>query len=34
MGPAIAQLAEEGDADEIEEKIQAMVKRDYNPEQL
>jgi len=34
MGPAIAQLAGEGDADEIEEEIQAMVQRDYNPEQL
>ncbi|WP_414837902.1 DNA topoisomerase VI subunit B [Candidatus Nanosalina sp. VS9-1] len=34
MGPAIAQLAGEGDAEEIEDEIQAMVQRDYNPEQL
>jgi len=34
MGPAIAQLAGEGDSDEIEERIQAMVQADYNPEQL
>ena len=34
MGPAIAQLAGEGDADDIEDKIQEMVENDYNPEQL
>lgn len=34
MGPAIAQLAGQGDPEEIEQKIQAMVKADYNPEQL
>ena len=34
MGPAIAQLAGEGNADEIEDKIQEMVENDYNPEQL
>ncbi len=34
MGPAIASLAEEGDPEEIEQKIQAMVEADYNPEQL
>jgi DNA topoisomerase-6 subunit B len=34
MGPAIAQLAGEGDPKEIEDQIQAMVQRDYNPEQL
>ena len=34
MGPAIAQLAGEGDADEIQKEIEAMVERDYNPEQL
>ncbi len=34
MGPAIAQLAGEGDEEEIEEKIQRMVEADYNPEQL
>ena len=34
MGPAIAQLAGEGDADKIQEEIEAMVERDYNPEQL
>ncbi|MFB6190011.1 MAG: DNA topoisomerase VI subunit B [Candidatus Nanohaloarchaea archaeon] len=34
MGPAIAQLAEEGDPEEIEDKIQELVERDYNPEQL
>ena len=34
MGPAIAQLAGEGDPEEIEDEIQAMVQRDYNPEQL
>ncbi len=34
MGPAIAQLAEEGDPEEIENQIQQMVERDYNPEQL
>ncbi|MFB6192746.1 MAG: DNA topoisomerase VI subunit B [Candidatus Nanohaloarchaea archaeon] len=34
MGPAIAELAGEGDPEEIEEEIQAMVQRDYNPEQL
>ncbi|MFB6292507.1 MAG: DNA topoisomerase VI subunit B [Candidatus Nanohaloarchaea archaeon] len=34
MGPAIAELAEEGDPEEIEAKIQELVERDYNPEQL
>jgi len=34
MGPAIAQLAEAGDEEEIENKIQEMVETDYNPEQL
>ena len=34
MGPALAQLAGEGDADEIQKEIEAMVERDYNPEQL
>jgi hypothetical protein len=34
MGPAIAQLAGEGDPEEIEDKIQQMVQNDYNPEQL
>jgi DNA topoisomerase-6 subunit B len=34
MGPAITQLAGEGDPDEIENKIQKMVQNDYNPEQL
>lgn len=34
MGPAIAELAEEGDPEEIEQKIQEMVEADYNPEQL
>ncbi|EHK00626.1 hypothetical protein HRED_07052 [Candidatus Haloredivivus sp. G17] len=34
MGPAIAQLAGDGDEDEIEDRIQAMVEADYNPEQL
>jgi DNA topoisomerase-6 subunit B len=34
MGPAIANLADAGDADEIESKIQKMVEADYNPEQL
>ena len=34
MGPAITQLAGEGNPEEIEEEIQAMVQRDYNPEQL
>jgi hypothetical protein len=34
MGPAIAQLADEGDSDKIEDQIQAMVQADYNPEQL
>ncbi len=34
MGPAIAQLAGEGDSDKIQEQIEAMVERDYNPEQL
>jgi DNA topoisomerase-6 subunit B len=34
MGPAIAQLAGEGDPEEIENQIQKMVQEDYNPEQL
>lgn len=34
MGPAITQLAEAGDPEEIEDKIQELVERDYNPEQL
>ncbi|MFB6214193.1 MAG: DNA topoisomerase VI subunit B [Candidatus Nanohaloarchaea archaeon] len=34
MGPAIAQLAGEGDPEEMEQKIQELVERDYNPEQL
>ncbi len=34
MGPAIAELAGEGDPEEIENKIQKMVENDYNPEQL
>lgn len=34
MGPAIAELAGEGDADQIQQKIEAMVEADYNPEQL
>jgi DNA topoisomerase-6 subunit B len=34
MGPAIAELAGEGDPDEIENQIQKMVQEDYNPEQL
>lgn len=34
MAPAIAELAEEGDETTIEERIQAMVEADYNPEQL
>ncbi len=34
MAPAITQLAGDGDEEEIEDKIQAMVKADYNPEQL
>ncbi|MFB6209344.1 MAG: DNA topoisomerase VI subunit B [Candidatus Nanohaloarchaea archaeon] len=34
MGPAIAELAGEGDPEEIEDKIQEMVENDYNPEQL
>ncbi|WEL19979.1 DNA topoisomerase VI subunit B [Candidatus Nanohalococcus occultus] len=34
MGPAIVELAGEGSPEEIEEKIQAMVHADYNPEQL
>jgi DNA topoisomerase-6 subunit B len=34
MGPAIAQLAGDGDPEEFEKKIQKMVEADYNPEQL
>ncbi len=34
MAPAIAQLAGEGDEEEMENKIQKLVERDYNPEQL
>ncbi|MFB6158808.1 MAG: DNA topoisomerase VI subunit B [Candidatus Nanohalobium sp.] len=34
MAPAIAQLAEEGDEEEMEDKIQQLVQNDYNPEQL
>ena len=34
MGPAIVELAGEGDANEIENQIQQMVEADYNPEQL
>ncbi len=34
MGPAISELAGEGDEDSIEDRIQAMVEADYNPEQL
>jgi DNA topoisomerase-6 subunit B len=34
MGPAIAQLAGEGDPEEIENQIKKMVQEDYNPEQL
>jgi DNA topoisomerase-6 subunit B len=34
MGPAIAELAGEGDPEEIENQIQKMVQEDYNPEQL
>ena len=34
MGPALASLAGEGDADEIQKMIEDMVERDYNPEQL
>lgn len=34
MGPAIAELAGEGDEKEIENLIQKMVEADYNPEQL
>jgi len=34
MGPAIAELAGEGNPDKIEDQIQQMVQEDYNPEQL
>ncbi len=34
MGPAIAELAGEGDPEEFENLIQNMVEADYNPEQL
>jgi DNA topoisomerase-6 subunit B len=34
MAPAIAALAEEGNEEEMEDKIQQLVQNDYNPEQL
>ena len=34
MAPAIASLAEEGNEQEMEDKIQQLVEADYNPEQL
>jgi hypothetical protein len=34
MGPAITELAGEGDAEEVENQIQKMVVNDCNPEQL
>jgi len=34
MAPAIAELAEDGNEEEMEDKIQQLVHNDYNPEQL
>lgn len=34
MAPAIAALAEDGNEEEMEDKIQQLVQNDYNPEQL
>jgi DNA topoisomerase-6 subunit B len=34
MAPAIASLAEDGNEEEMEQKIQQLVEADYNPEQL
>jgi DNA topoisomerase-6 subunit B len=34
MAPAIAALADKGNEEQMEEKIQQLVKNDYNPEQL